>query len=65
MPANWKTSLAGLCLLFLVAALLIGRLSGDQFTVALGVISGIGLLAAKDAQEDPEKKDTKPAKEPR
>ena len=46
---NPKTSLVGLAILGLVVALLFGRLSSEQFMAALGLLTGGGLLAAKDA----------------
>lgn len=46
---SWKTTLAGIALLGLTAAFLLGKITLDQFLVAFGVFTGAGIMAAKDA----------------
>jgi len=49
--ANPKTSFAGLALLAVTAAYLLGRLDTQQYLVAFGALSGAGLMLAKDGEK--------------
>lgn len=48
---NWKTSVAGIAALSLVAAFLMGRMTPNDLLAGLGVLLGGGLLAAKDGDK--------------
>lgn len=48
---NPRTSLAGLAVIGLAAALVIGRITVDQFVGAFGIVAGSGLLMARDARK--------------
>lgn len=59
MFRDWKTTVAGLLLLVLAAAFLLGKITLEQFLTAVAVITGGGLALAKDAgnpPSDPERK---------
>lgn len=45
---SWKTTLAGIALIGLTVALLMGKITTDQYMAAFGVIAAGGFLAAKD-----------------
>jgi len=45
---SWKTTLAGIAMIGLVAALLMGRIAPEAFMAAFGLIAAGGFLAAKD-----------------
>lgn len=49
LVANWKTSILGLAAIALTVLLLMGRINHEQYLMALGVLLGGGLLAAKDS----------------
>jgi hypothetical protein len=48
---NPKSSLIGLAVLAVTMAFLLGRVTIEQFLTAIGVLTGGGLLAAKDAEK--------------
>ncbi len=50
---NPRTSIAGLAVLALSVALVMGRISVDQFVGAFGVVAGGGFLMARDARRKP------------
>ena len=45
---SWKTTAAGIVLLGLTVAFLMGRITMQQLMGAFGVLAGGGLVAAKD-----------------
>lgn len=47
---SWKSTTAGVAILAVVAAFLLGRIDLHQFLAAFATLAGAGLVAAKDAQ---------------
>lgn len=46
---SWKTTVAGMAGLAMVAAFLMGRMDAQQLLAALGVVLSGGMIASKDA----------------
>lgn len=49
LPVDWKTSLAGLAVVFLGIAFLMGRLDLHEFLGAFALLTGVGLHLSKDS----------------
>ena len=46
--ANWKTSVSGVAIIALGVAFVLGHITIQQFTAAVSLVAGGGLLAAQD-----------------
>lgn len=46
---NWRTTCMGIAMLMLSAGFLMGRISAQDYVTALGVLTGAGMLLAKDS----------------
>lgn len=46
---NWKTTIAGIAVGLIAAAQYFGYITGDQGLAIIGVLTTLGLIAAKDS----------------
>lgn len=50
LPPDSKTTLAGLGVMAIALAFVLGRISLNEFLGAFALLTGVGLFAAKDAK---------------
>ena len=48
---NWKTSVAGILVLFCVGLYLSGKITSEQLTTSIPIVTGLALFAAKDSNK--------------
>jgi len=48
---HWKTTVAGVALIIMSSAFLLGRIQADAYMTSVGTLAALGLMAAKDGDK--------------